>query len=204
MVDYNNIIAASVQLDIDYDLMSQELLRILDNGYGVPFTYPAERDTADIVTAYSIFLRNPKNDFDYSYRGSKLSDIEKFTWRDELEIPYTKKVIEKLPFIKLGTVRAVYFPNVPCVEHTDWDDPQDLKNTLGLSIIPSLGDTFCNVWSQSESKWLPVYGHAMLLNDSVKHFVPMSVGTRITMRLFGELDYTWFDDKIIKEQCYTF
>lgn len=203
MVDYNKIIAAAVKLDIDYERMANELLLLLEMNHGIPFTYPAERNTNNIVTAYSIFLRNPLKDFDYSYRGSKLSDINDFSWNPKISIPYTKLTISSLPFYKLGTVRAVYFPDVPCVEHTDWDDETDLKNTLGLSIIPMLGNTHCNIWSDEKSQWLPVHGHAMLLNDSIKHCVPQSHGIRIAVRIFGELDYSWFDDKIIDEFCYT-
>jgi hypothetical protein len=101
-----------------------------------------------------------------------------------------------MPYTKLGTVRIVYFPNVPCVEHTDWDDASDTTRTVGLSIIPSTGNTHCNVWSEKIQKYVAISGNAMLLNDSIKHWVPRSEGTRITMRVFGEIDLNWFNDKV--------
>jgi hypothetical protein len=40
----------------------------------------------------------------YSYRGAKSSNIENIAWNNELVIPYTKSVIELLPYKKLGTI----------------------------------------------------------------------------------------------------
>jgi hypothetical protein len=125
-----------------------------------------------------------------------------WSWIKSLNIPYTQSVIESIPFKPLGPVRVVYFPDIPCMTHTDWNDPSDLMHTLGLSIIPSTGNTYCNVWSDQLQKDVPIYGHAMLLNDSIPHWVPKATGTRITMRVFGEIDYSWFNDKIDTNNCY--
>jgi len=203
MVDYSKIIASSLYLDIDYEKMTRELLEPLAKGECVSFTYPPERSSAIEVTAYSLFLRNPKKDFNYSYRGSKSAELGTFYWNPNVEIPYTKHCIEKLPFSKLGTIRAVYFPDIPCVEHTDWDNPNDLGHTLGLSIIPNTGQVDCKVWVERLKTYVNVPGNAMLLNDSITHWVPKSTGTRIAVRIFGEIDYNYFDDKIIFDHCYS-
>jgi hypothetical protein len=194
-----NLLAAALNLDIDYNRMSQELLTAKEHETCVPFSYPS--DGVD-VTAYSLFLRKTNESMDYSYRGAKSVDYNSWLWNYSLDIPYTREVIQSIPFKRLGAVRVVYFPEVPCVEHTDWDDANDNEHTLGLSIIPNTAETYCNIWSERERKYLPIPGNAMLLNDSIKHWVPQGKGTRITMRVFGEINYSWFEDKIIPQYCY--
>lgn len=196
-----NLLAAALILDIDYNQMSQELLELMSSPSCVPFSYPAARDSKEEVTAYSLFLRNTKDNVEYSYRGAKSGTIDSYEWAD-LKIPYTKSVIESLPFTKLTAVRVVYFPDVPCVEHTDWDNSNDHIHTLGLSIIPSTANTYCEVWNKKLNDYVPIPGNAMLLNDSIKHRVPKGTGTRITMRVFGEIDYKWFEDKLVPEHSY--
>jgi hypothetical protein len=193
------IVAAALDLKIDYSRMTAELMPLMQHNKCVPFSYPS--NGVD-VTAYSLFLRTSLEKTDYSYRGAKSADFESWAWDENLSALYTKTIIDNIPFTKLGTVRVVYFPNIPCVEHTDWDDPADVKHTLGLSLIPNTADTHCNVWYEKENRYVSISGNAMLLNDSIRHNVPAGTGTRITMRIFGEIDYTWFDDKIDLNNCY--
>jgi hypothetical protein len=200
MIDYSKIIAAGLKLDIDYERMTNELVNAKGSSKCVPFTYQSDNQ---VCQSFSLFLRENKTMPQYSYRGAKLANIDDWSWDDSLSIPYTISIIEKLPFKKLGTVRAVYFPDIPCIEHTDWDDKSNLKHTLGLSLIPSTGNTYCNVWSEKLNEYVSIPGNAMLLNDSIRHNVPKANGLRITVRLFGEIDYNKFDDAIIKEHCYT-
>ena len=196
-----NILAAALDLDIDYERMANELLAVMTHKKCIKFSYPTDDNVE--VTAYSIFLRNcPVQPTEVSFRTAKSVNYDDWTWDYDLNIPYTRKIIGCMPFLKLGTVRVVYFPDVPCIEHTDWDDSSDHKHTLGLSLIPNTANTCCNVWSEKLKKYVEIPGNAMLLNDSIKHFVPLGQGTRITMRVFGEIDYNYFADKIIPEYCY--
>jgi hypothetical protein len=200
-MNYSNILAAGLRLDIDYDRMAKELLALMDHQKCITFSYPTDSNTE--VTAYSIFIRkSPTELTEVSFRTAKSIDYDSWIWDYDLNIPYTRTVIGSMPFTKLGTVRIVFFPDVPCIEHTDWDNSSDHKHTLGLSIIPNDAGTCCNVWSEKLQKYVEIPGNAMLLNDSVKHFVPLGKGTRITMRIFGEIDYNYFADKIIPDQCY--
>jgi hypothetical protein len=201
-MDYENLIAAAVNLDIDYKKMTNELLNAMKNSSCIPFSYPASRDDSCEVTAYSLFLRKSFEHKDYSYRGAKNAGYNTWIWNEDLKIDYTKLIVESLPFKTLAAVRVVYFPGVPCVEHTDWDNPNDTKHTLGLSIIPLTAGVGCEVWNEKTKSYVSIPGSAMLLNDSIKHKVPKGLGTRITMRVFGEIDYSWFNDKIIAEHCY--
>jgi len=200
-MDYKNIIATGLNLDIDYKKMSEELIAAMSSDKCLPFSYPPERGAKEEVTAYSLFLRNSTEPVEYSYRGAKSGSTKSYQWAN-LIIPYTKSIIESLPFKNLTAVRVVYFPDVPCVEHTDWDDSNDHVHTLGLSIIPSTADVCCEVWNETLNDYVSIPGNAMLLNDSIKHRVPKGIGTRITMRVFGEIDYEWFRDKIISDHCY--
>lgn len=193
------MIAAALNLDIDYARMTKELLAVQPKS--TPFSYCTD-DSKETVTAYSLFLRKSSVPTAYSYRGAKSADFDSWTWDYDLDVPYTRTIIGAMPYLKLGTVRIVYFPNVPCMEHTDWDNPDDTTHTLGLSIIPSTGNTHCNVWSEKTQSYVSIPGNAMLLNDSIPHWVPKADGTRITMRVFGKIDYTWFDDKINHKYYY--
>lgn len=169
--------------------MTAELLAV--QNHSIPFSYPPARGSTEEVTAYSLFLRSNLTFTDYSYRGAKQAAVNGWEWNKDLDIPYTISVIESLPFNTLGAIRVVYFPSVPCVEHTDWDDADDSEHTLGLSLIPSTGNVGCEVWNGSN--YITINGNAMLLNDSVKHRVPTPDGMRITMRLFGKIDYNKFN-----------
>jgi len=191
------MLAATLNLDINYEWMTNELMPLMSHAKCIPFSYPSNGIT---VTAYSLFLRLSQSETDYSYRGAKSADFNSWSWDYDLPAPYTRTVINSMPFNSLGTVRVVYFPSVPCVEHTDWDDPADTKHTLGLSLIPNTANTYCNVWCEKQNQYIPIFGNAMLLNDSIKHNVPAGDGTRITMRVFGDIDYSWFDNKI--GQCF--
>jgi hypothetical protein len=201
-MNFKKLIAASLDLNIDYDRMTQELLEAKKSSKCVSFSYPPERNSIEKVTSYSLFLRTNPTFVDYSYRGAKQSHKESWTWDDSLPISYTRSVLDKIPYSSLGAIRVVYFPDAACPPHTDWDDSGDSENTLGLSIIPNTGDTWCNVWHEGHQCYVPIHGNAMLLNDSIQHEVPKPTGVRITMRVFGKIDYSWFLDKINQEYCY--
>ena len=194
-----HIVAAAVNLDIDYARMTAELMPLMQSKQCVAFSYPSDGHE---VTAYSLFLRVSHEETAYSYRGAKSADFDSWRWDPELCLDYTRTVVDSMPWQSLGTVRVVYFPDIACVEHTDWDDPTDTEHTLGLSIIPNTAATHCNVWYAKENRYISLASNAMLLNDSVRHNVPAGRGTRITMRVFGRIDYTWFNDKIDPQHCY--
>jgi len=188
-IDYSKIIVAKLNLNIDYNKITKEILKLVNHKKCVSFSYPPDRNSIDQVTSYSIFLRSNVTQKDYSYRGAKLSKLEEWYWDETIKIPYTKKIINTLPFSSLGTVRVVMFPAVPCVEHTDWDNQLDTMQTLGLSLIPDTANVPCQVYIKNLNKFVDIPGNAMLLNDSTSHKVPAGTRTRICIRLFGLLDY---------------
>ena len=196
-MDFTKLIAAGLNLDIDYDRMSKELLEVQANTHSKAVS---SANTKEVVQ--SLFLRKHPKFTNYSFRGAKELDVNGWSWDTDINVPYTHSIIDALPFVNIGAVRVMYFHNVSGPPHTDWNDCNDLEHTLGLSIIPSTGNTWCNVWSEKQQKYLPITGNAMLLNDSITHEIPHSTGTRITMRIFGKIDYSWFIDKINYNCCY--
>ena len=109
-----SILAAALNLDIDYDRMAKELTKVMTHEKCIKFSYPTDESTE--VTAYSIFLRNcPVQPTEVSFRTAKSVEYDDWVWDYNLDIPYTRTVIGCMPFMKLGTVRVVYFPDVPCI-----------------------------------------------------------------------------------------
>jgi len=199
-MDFKNLVAAELKLDIDYDKLAEELLPLKKSPKCLPFTHTD--DYGNVGYVYSLFLRSNPTIESYNFRKVKSADLNKWNWDNDLDIPYTKSVVSNLPFNKLGAIRVIYFSEAPAPPHTDWDDSTDIENSLGLSIIPLTGNTFCKVWDESNQTHRIISGNAMLLNDAFKHEVPKSSGMRITMRIFGTIDYEWFVDKIVAESCY--
>jgi hypothetical protein len=136
------------------------------------------------------------------FSKAKLADPASWSWDESLDIPYTRSVIESMPINPIGMVVVGIFAGLPM--HSDWNDQTDTEHTLGLNIIPNTGDTAPKIWYEKENRFVTVPGNAAFLNDSIKHEIPPNNGTRITVRVFGNIDYSWFDDKIDPTCCYYF
>ena len=191
------IIAAALTLDIDYARLEAELSLLIENLKCIQFDSPSD---SGIGTAYSLLLRNSSTTDSQNLWTAKETDTNSWSWDDTLNIPYTRSVIDNLPMVTLGMVVVHLSPGYK--SHTDWNDPDDLEHTLGLSLIPDTAGTTCDVWSELEQQFVKIPGNAMLLNDSIQHFVSDGTGTRITIQIFGKFDYAWFDDKIDRTNCY--
>jgi hypothetical protein len=60
---------------------------------------------------------------------------------------------------------------------------------LGLSLIPLTGQVPLRIWSSTENAVKEVEGNAMLFRDSQPHGVPFTKDVRITIRIFGNIDF---------------
>jgi hypothetical protein len=69
---------------------------------------------------------------------------------------------------------------------------EDYDRCFGLSIIPDTGNVPMKIQSFKNKEVYDISGNAMLFNDSAWHGVPYVSGTRITIRIFGEIDYQYF------------
>jgi len=175
--DFNNI---------DYTVAPEDGTQIMRNGGGAHIFYLRKCTTTD-KQSFSITKYLPHTDW---------------VWRDDIDIPYTKQFIDSLPFKTLGMIRVFIFSDTFLPVHKDYKTPEvlghseDYDKCLGLSIIPTTGGVPMKIWSNKLKKVVDVPGNAMLFNDSVVHAVPKTTGIRITIRVFGDIDYSYFSDKV--------
>lgn len=143
------------------------------------------------------YLRN-SHDHDVtrasSFRVTKGLNHSSWYWRPELRerIPYTIDCIESLPYRVLGLIRAFVCENTFMPTHRDTvpavDGAYDRSRALGISLIPATGGVGMLIWDEASRAVRELHGHCLLFDDSKWHGVPMTQGTRITLRIFGELD----------------
>jgi hypothetical protein len=148
----------------------------------------------------SLYLRNSRQHDalrDPSYRFTKALDHRSWFWRAELaaKIPYTIESIESLPYTRLGLVRAFISENTFMPTHRDMAPgpghrrPYSKKHAIGISLVPATGGVGVLVWDESKRRAIDLRGHCLLFDDSRWHGVAMTQGMRITLRIFGELDF---------------
>ena len=171
---------------MDYSLSPLDTTRVTKQGGGANIFYLRKNSVSDVQ----------------SFSTTKYLPHDIWSWKEELDIPYTKQFIESLPFTKLGMIRCFIFNDSFLPVHKDYRTPteyghsEEFDKCLGLSIIPSTGGVPMRIWSAALGKVVSVPGNAMLFNDSVFHGVPKTTGYRITLRVFGEIDYNYFSDKV--------
>jgi hypothetical protein len=151
---------------------------------------------------YIFYLRkhtdNPDNIEKFTY--TKKLSTEGWEWVEEYRelMPYTIQCIESLPYKRIGCIRVFVTHNTFFPTHRDSGmlGPAALSknhNTaLGLSIIPDTGNVPMQIYSFDKKEVYRVHGNAMLFNDSAFHGVEFTPDTRITIRVFGDIDYTEF------------
>lgn len=236
-MNYHNILAAKLNLDLDYKRIIDEILSchdafiptppkeiVIDDGLDGRVFLVADKQiyknsdyidaTNNIITKNIkgpniFYLRISNNVLDNieSYAKSKQKNIDEYTWRLDLldKISYTKNIIENM-FTKIGIVRVFVTKDTFIPAHRDYGDlskyykmkyfSTEYQKVLGLSLIPSTGDVPMKIYSPLYNKVVDVPGNAMLFNDSAFHGVPVTNGYRITIRIFGELDYSQFDNNL--------
>jgi hypothetical protein len=232
----NNILAAKINLDCDYSTITQEVLDCskfwryippykhqIDNPLNKEFNVATEDDFAAIDYidvqanravikrggggAHIFYMRENTATTSQSFADTKPLPHNTWKWRDELNIPYTKKFIESLPFTTIGMIRVFIFKDTFLPVHKDYSTggkihSPDYEKCLGLSIIPTTGNVPMKIWSNQLNKVVSVPVNLILFNDSVWHAVPKTTGYRITIRVFGDIDYSYFSDKIDTEHAY--
>lgn len=159
---------------------------------------------------YNLYLRSPEEEnkfFERSFNRTKYLDHDRWDWRTSIKakIPYTIQCIESLPYKNIGLIRVFITENTFFPTHFDYDLNLDNKNdtgedditkTLGLSLVPLTGQVPLRIWSSTENAVKEVEGHAMLFRDSQPHGVPFTKDTRITIRIFGDIDFNDLNDNI--------
>lgn len=141
-------------------------------------------------------LENTKDikrfDFTKTLPTDKWVQIDQF----KKSLPYTIEYIENLPYKHIGCIRVFITENT-FAAHRDygWGKnslSKDYEKCFGLSIIPDTRNVSMKIQSFKDNKVYDIHGNAMLFNDSAWHGVPYVPGLRITIRIFGEIDYQSF------------
>ena len=144
------------------------------------------------------YLRNStSNDVlrDSRFAVNKKLPHDSWFWRPEVaeRIPYTIECIEALPYRRIGLVRAFVCEDTFMPTHRDTapdaEGRYDRERAVGISLIPSTGGVGMLIWDEARRKVHDVKGQCLIFDDSKWHGVPMTRGTRITLRIFGELDF---------------
>lgn len=182
IMDFNKIKAAAVNINVDYDKLTHELEAIPKDLW----------DTGvDLIsnTAWNTLWIRKNNIAEFSdFKSAKSISHDKWCWRDDLSIPYIKSLVESLPIKTIGMVRA-FILNGPLPIHVDSNDstPSDLDYNLALTIASKLEDPMI---MDSNIK---IIEKNILFNDSITHGFPEAAGTQISIRIFGDFDYSKFD-----------
>jgi hypothetical protein len=244
MIDFKHVLAANINTDFDFNLISQEIINCKSNWIETPIwqnwidmaesgqffkvetdemynkisrsykdaTGKEIRDKRELDGFYNIYLRAPEEEAEFknkSFNRTKYLTHSDWRWRPSLagKLPYTIKCIESLPYKSIGLVRVFITKNTFFPTHYDYDynldtvnesGVDDLTKTLGISLIPSTGDVPLKIWSNIDNSVKTVHGNSMIFRDSQPHGVPYTPGIRITIRIFGEIDFDALEKYIDK------
>jgi hypothetical protein len=183
-MDFTNIKAIAVDLEVNDNLLIQELLAI-----------PSSKWVVDIDPSSGHFWKNiflTKNNFQVfnDFKSAKSIPHSAWYWDNELHIPYIQSLVESLPINTIGMIRA-FILDGPLVMHVDSNvtTPEDSSYKMGLTIASELQVPMSMPGIEVKEKYV-------LFNDAVPHGFPKSNGRQISIRVFGDFDYDKF--KIIK------
>lgn len=180
-MDLSNVKAAVINLDVDNNLLTSELLSIPDTKWDAGF----DHNTG--CTWKSIFIRinNVKkfNDF----KNAKSLNHTDWYWDPSLNIPYIKSLVESLPMHSIGMIRGFILEG-PFPMHIDSNEttPSDLSFKHGLTIASRLDDPMILDGIEVPEK-------NIFFNDTILHGFPNATGTQISIRIFGDFDYQKFN-----------
>lgn len=181
-MDFPDVKAIAVNLDIDKDRINQELESIPQELW--------ERGADNKTETYwnTIWLtKNNIKDF-ADFKTAKTISHSEWYWDDTLEIPYIKNLVESLPIKNIGMIRAFILEG-PLPMHTDTDErtPDDVTYSMALTIASRLEEPM-----QMEGG-LQIEEHNVFFNDRFAHGFPTATGKQISIRIFGDFDYDKFN-----------
>ena len=179
-MDFIDIKAIAVDIDVNDELLTHELLSIPDNKWNTG------KDQYSGHLWRNIFLtKNDHDDFG-DFKSAKSVPHSEWYWDDSLHIPYIRSLVESLPVNSIGMIRAFVLDG-PLVMHTDCDadTPSDISYKMGLTIASKLESPMSMPDISVKEKYV-------LFNDSVPHGFPEGKGQQISIRVFGDFDYDKF------------
>jgi hypothetical protein len=179
-MDLTNIKALAVDIEVDDDQLTNELLSIPDE------KWDKGKDQYSGSVWKSIFLTKNHHRKFRDFKTAKSIPHSDWAWDDELDIPYIKSLMKSLPVNSLGMVRA-FILDGPLVMHVDSDEntPDDTSYNLGLTIASKLESPMIMPGIEVEEKYV-------FFNDSFSHGFPEGKGRQISIRVFGDFNYDKF------------
>lgn len=179
-MDFNKIRAAAVDIDVDDNRLTEELLSIPESLWDKGI---------DQYTGFewkSVFLRKNDSKEFTDFKNAKSIPHKVWYWDDRFDIPYVKQIVEALPLNTIGMIRAFILTG-PLPIHVDSNEttPTELSYKLGLTIASKLEEPMI-------LDGVPVNDKYLLFNDEVSHGFPNATGTQISIRVFGDFDYEKF------------
>jgi hypothetical protein len=179
---------------------SEEYYNKID--YTVDHTKPkSEVIKRELRGQYVFYLRKHRDNLLNDTRFSYVKNLETEGWDwitdHASKIPYTIECIERIGYEHIGCIRVFVTENTFFPTHRDTlagdaihpEVSHDYERCLGISLIPDTGGVPMLIHSQKENKVCEVHGNAMLFNDSAFHGVRFTPGIRITIRIFGNIDF---------------
>jgi hypothetical protein len=119
------------------------------------------------------------------YSKLKNYDIDNSFWNLEIgdRLEYTKKLIDALPFEKIGLVRVFILENTFLPTHQDKVD-SGIDNSVGLSLVPVHSQSPIMAYNPKSMEIESTLSSAFIFDDSYLHGIPMVNGVRIDIRVF--------------------
>jgi hypothetical protein len=171
------------------------MIESLDRYQSITFIKNGKTIRKKISPPRSLYLRSPNFDFK-SYSQAKNHQPENSIWNIEIldKIPYTREVIESLPFNKIGIVRVFLTENTFLPTHDD--RTISLKNNLGISLVPIDSGSPLVIFDRKSHKSYPVFSSSFIFDDFDLHGIPMVEGLRIDVRVFGEFQNDFIQNNL--------
>lgn len=179
-MDFNNLKALAVDIDVNDDLLTQELFSIPEDKWTV------DKDQYSGHYWKSIFLtKNDTQEFK-DFKSAKSIPHSAWYWDEDIQAPYIRSLVESLPATTIGMIRA-FILDGPLVMHIDSNEttPSDISYKLGLTIASKLESAMTMPNVQVREKYV-------LFNDSFPHGFPEGGGQQVSIRVFGDFDYNKF------------
>lgn len=180
-MDFSNVKAIAVHLDIDEERLTTELESIPDA------LWDSGVDNKTETYWNTIWLTKNEIDKFPDFKTAKSITHDAWYWDENLEIPYIKSLVESLPVKKVGMVRA-FILDGPLPMHVDSNKttPSDMSYRMGLTIASRLEEPM------QMQDGIEVKEKVVFFDDSIPHGFPNAKGKQISIRVFGDFDYYQF------------
>lgn len=184
-MDFINIKAAAIDLDIDDERLVREIMSIPNDKWTL-----SEYDILGSHPWKTIWLRVNDTEKFRDFKSAKSVTHTDWHWDPNLNIDYLKSVVENLPFKTIGMIRAFSLGGSIAM-HVDSNEttPTELTYNMGLTLAPNLEMPMSLDGMEIKEKYV-------LFNDSLPHGFPNATKPQISIRIFGDIEYDKL--KIIK------